>query len=307
MKHSIKVTLLILLLFFISQLVGIFVAHSYSPQVTEVFNPQTNVTLNITNYNLPYGTEPPQNIEPKSSLISIILAIFLAVLIMTLMMKFGATIFIRIWFFVVVSLALGITLNSLIKNYPNSEYIAILLALPLAFYKVFKRNIFVHNLTEILIYPGIAAIFAPLLSVWTTVALLIFASIYDIYAVWHSKFMQKLAKYQINEIKVFSGLFIPYLSSKEKSLLLKFKNSKKKLKNIKVNIAILGGGDIVFPMILSSVVLRSIGLTEAILVAIGATLALAHLFYISEKGKFYPALPFITLGCIIALLIGYFI
>ena len=120
---------------------------------------------------------------------------------------------------------------------------------------------FVHNATELLIYPGIAAIFVPLLSLVTVSILIILISLYDMYAVWHSGFMQKMAKYQIKTLKVFSGFFIPYLGPKEKALMAKMKNSKSKLlKKIKINIAILGGGDVVFPMIMAGVVLRSLGL-----------------------------------------------
>ena len=85
------------------------------------------------------------------------------------------------------------------------------------------------------------------------------------------------------------------------------KSMKLKNKKIKVNIALLGGGDIVFPMILAGVVLRTLDWQHALLIPFGALLGLAYLFYRSEKGKFYPAMPFITVGCFIALAIAYLI
>ena len=75
------------------------------------------------------------------------------------------------------------------------------------------------------------------------------------------------------------------------------------MKKIKVNLAILGGGDVVFPMILAGVVLRQFGPLSAIIVSICAALALLGLFYISKKGKFYPAMPFISVGCFLGLAI----
>ncbi|MEI6850045.1 MAG: hypothetical protein WCK29_03325, partial [archaeon] len=129
-------------------------------------------------------------------------------------------------------------------------------------------------------------------------------------AVWHSGVMQKMAKYQIKTLKIFSGFFIPYLGKKERDMVNQAKLSKSmKLKNkkIKVNIALLGGGDIVFPMILAGVVLRTLDWQHALLIPFGALLGLAYLFYRSEKGKFYPAMPFITVGCFIALAIAYLI
>lgn len=257
----------------------------------------------------PYGTEPPQDIDPKSSLFTIIISIGIAVILILILMKIKAELFLRLWFFVVITLALGITFNSLFLGIKYSSIIALIIALPLAIIKVFRRNIIFHNLTELLIYPGIAAIFVPLLSVWTVVLLLLVISVYDIYAVWHSGFMQKMAKYQIQKVRVFSGFFVPYINSKTKALmkkLEKLKKGKSQAKKVNIQVAILGGGDVVFPMILAGSVLFKFGLIPALIISLGATLALAFLFYISEKGKFYPAMPFISAGCLFALGIVYF-
>ena len=71
--------------------------------------------------------------------------------------------------------------------------------------------------------------------------------------------------------------------------------------------AILGGGDVVFPIILAGVVLFTLGLIQAILISIGATIALATLFFFSQKGKFYPAMPFITAGLLAGIGAAYLI
>jgi len=307
MKHSVKITLILLCLFFIAQIIGITVINLYHPIVKQVLDENGNV-INITTNNLPYGVEPPQNVTPGASLISIVIAIVIAVFAMFFLMKYGANLFLRVWFFVVITLALGIALNSFILNVQYASIIALVVALPLAFFKVFKRNIIVHNVTELLVYPGIAVIFVPLLNIWTICILLVLISLYDMYAVWHSGQMQKMAKYQINKLKIFSGFFIPYLGKKERELIKGAKRSRRlKSKKVKVNVAILGGGDIVFPIILAGVILRSMGFYQAIIISIGATLALAYLFRISERGKFYPAMPFITFGCFIALALDYLI
>lgn len=306
MKHSFKITALLLAMFLFTQLIGLFVIHAYAPVTTQQII--GNETLNITSHNLPYGTEPPQEINPESSLISIIISIAIAVVLILLLMKIRAEIFLRIWFFIVITLALGISINSFLlqTNVIYSSLIAIIIALPLSIYKVFKRNMIVHNLTELLIYPGIAAIFIPLLSIWTVVLLLLVISIYDIYAVWHAGFMQKMAKYQIQKVGVFGGFFLPYVDTKTRAMIEKFKAMKgkeksKSQKKIKFHVAILGGGDVVFPLILAGVVLFKFGLIPAIIIALGATLALSFLFWISQKGRFYPAMPFISAGCLLAL------
>jgi presenilin-like A22 family membrane protease len=300
MKHSIKIVLLLLGMFLITQIIGLAVVNIYY----------------MHNDNIPYGMSPPENVNPTSSLFSIVIAIGIAVVLMLLLMKFRTELFLRLWFFVVIVLALGITINAAFLNTPLANlsivlgffvmglpsFISALIALPVAYIKVFGRNLLMHNLTELLIYPGIAVIFVPLLSIWTVILLLILISAYDIYAVWHAGFMQKMAKYQIQNLKVFSGFFIPYMNKKGAALVKKLREKKGAVvKNIKVNLAILGGGDVVFPIILAGVVLREMGTASALIVSLGATLALAFLFYISKKGKFYPAMPFISAGCFIAL------
>mgnify|MGYP001564784327 FL=1 len=296
-------------MFLVTQLIGLAVIYSYTPIVQQV---EINGTLqNVTVNPLPYGLEPPE-VEKEISLISIIFAFIIAIFFVFLLTKLKAALFIRLWFFIVVIIVLAITFNALLswfvpyKFYP--EVISLVIALPLAIYKIFKRNLIVHNITELLIYPGIAVVFVPLLNVWTIVILLIIISVYDIWAVWHSGFMQKMAKYQINELKLFAGFFVPYLNKKQRELVKEAKAKKSKLKkSMKVNLAILGGGDVVFPIITAGVIFRSLGLIPALIVSLFATISLFVLFVFAKKGKFYPAMPFITAGLLIGIGLAYLI
>ncbi|MBM3231883.1 hypothetical protein FJZ21_00695 [Candidatus Pacearchaeota archaeon] len=313
MKHTIKVTFILISLFFFAQLIGIYVAHQYLPEVKQIVT-ETGEIKNETIYNLPYGLDPPTDIQPQESIISIVIALIIAVALMLFLMKLKAETFLRGWFTIVVILGLSIAINAFLMPLPKAALISVILAIPLGILKIFKRNMFVHNATELLIYPGIATVFIPILSVWSVIILLIIISLYDIYAVWHAGFMQKMAKFQIQKLKLFSGFFVPYMRKEDKLLIKNVKNSSKsakekesKLKKIKFNLAILGGGDVVFPIILAGVVLRTLGVWQAVTIAVGATLALAFLFYKSEKGKFYPAMPFISTGCFIAIVIVYLI
>lgn len=314
MKHTLKITLIILAMFLIAQLIGLFVASVYSPEIIQA-KTETGEIVNITNYNLPFGLNPPGEVNPQFSLISIAIAILIAAAIMLLLIKFRAELIMRLWFFFVVTLALAITINATIMHkIPNAPLVALAISLPFGIIKIFQRNIIIHNITELLIYPGIAVIFIPMLNVWTAVVLLVLISIYDIYAVWHAGFMQKMAKYQINKVKVFGGFFVPYIKKKDRELIANAKsskNAKSKLNNlskkIKINVAILGGGDVVFPIILAGVVLNTLGLVPALMITLSATLALGILLYFSEKGKFYPAMPFISAGCFVGLIVAYLI
>ncbi len=308
MKHNVKVTLILLAMFLVAQFIGLYVSHAYLPVQQQVFNNETGQMENQTIYNIPYGFNPPENISPTASVISIMISILIAVGIIFLFMRFRAETLLRVWFAFVVMIGIALALNAFLDKiiiYPSA--IAVLVALPLAVLKIYRRNILIHNITELLIYPGIAVVFIPLLSVWSSVILLVLISIYDIYAVWHAGFMQKMARYQIEKLHVFSGFLIPYV--KKTSNIVSNAPAKLKSKNNKtsVQVAILGGGDVVFPIIISGVLLRASGLLPALFVTLGATLALGLLFYFSEKGKFYPAMPFISAGCIIGVLLGYLV
>ncbi len=291
MKHNLKITFILLGMFIVTQLIGLAVINAY------------------TSKELPYGFQPPE-MKPEVSFSSIIISFIIAIILIFLLMRIRATFFLRLWFFLVVVVALAITMNAVFLNFnfPYLNYLPVILALPLAFYKVFKRNLIVHNLTELLIYPGIAAVFVPILNLWAIVLLLLLISVYDIYAVWHAGFMQKMAMFQINQLKVFAGFFVPYLSNKQIAQMKKLKASggkKQKGKKIRVSLAILGGGDVVFPIIMAGVVLRTLGLAQALIISVFATLALFFLFMAAKKGKSYPAMPFLTAGCLAGLVLAF--
>lgn len=280
-------------MFIVTQFIGLYVVKHYMAEDNE----------------LPYGMKTPE-VEKESDfytsfLPSIIIAFVIAISLLFLLTKFKAEFILKVWFFLVVTIALGISFNSFVPEFRNSALLILIIVLPLAFIKIYKMNFLVHNLTELFIYPGIAAVFIPLLNIWTIIVLLILISAYDIWAVWHSGIMQKMAMYQIDKLKVFSGFFVPYISKKVRAKIKKMKKSELKKKKIKVNLAILGGGDIIFPIIAAGVMLKTFGLGSALLVILGATLGLGYLFLKAEKKKFYPAMPFITAGIFAGMILGY--
>ena len=236
--------------------------------------------------------------------VSIVFAFAIAISLLFLLTKFKAEFILKLWFFIVVIIALGITFTTFFPGIKYWSFIALIIALPLAYIKIYKREFLIHNLTELFIYPGIAAVFVPILNIWTLVILLILISIYDMWAVWHSGIMQKMAKYQINKLNIFSGFFVPYISKKLKLKIKKMKKSDLKKKKIKVNIAILGGGDVIFPIISAGVMLKTFGIGSALFVILGAALGLSYLLFFAEKKKFYPAMPFISAGIFLGMILS---
>ncbi|MBS3074834.1 hypothetical protein J4429_00085 [Candidatus Pacearchaeota archaeon] len=308
MKHNVKITAILIIMFLLTQLIGFFVVKTYNNGLI-----------------LPYGMEPPEEVKENFSIINILIAFVIAIGLFFLLTKIKAETFIRIWFFAVTSMAIGLTINVviflLIKNFNISlsmvSLIALILAVPLAYFKIFKRNMIVHNMTELMIYPGIAAVFVPLINTFGIVILLLLISIYDIWAVWHSEFMQKMAKYQIENLKFFTGFFLPYAEKKEKLKIKQIKdkylekgekvlNNQFKKAKIKINLAILGGGDVIFPIIAAGVFYKTYhSIIPSLIISLFAALALLMLFLFAKKKRFYPAMPFLTMGIYLGMILYY--
>ncbi len=327
MKHDFKITLLLLAMFFVTQIIGLVVINAYSSQRTLSFIEDGKVVERTVNNTIPYGMEPPKDISPKVSVMSILIAIITATFLFMILTRLRASFLIKAWFFFVVFMTSAVSLNALLSlanpswdrvltmdfGYPLTiiSIIALAVSLILSFFKIIKRNLIIHNFTELLIYPGLAAIFVPILNIKWMIILLLLISVYDMYAVWKSKHMIRLAKYQIQNLKIFTGFFLPYLTNKSLAKLknlkkfkdIKLKDVKEKTKNIRVSLAILGGGDVAFPLIFAGVILREFSFIHASIIALTATLSLLFLFVIAKKEKFYPAMPFITAGCLIGYLI----
>lgn len=293
MKHSIKVTIFLLILFVLSQVIGILLLNT-------TIDPIKSAATGKTEFKeLAFGERPP--LEEETSYFPIVITILVGTVIMLLLIKFRLLWIWKIWFTFAVVFSLTITLAVLIP-----VVWAFAIAIIFGIWKVFFPHFWVHNITEVLIYPGIGLIFVPLLSLFSVSVLFVLISIYDAYAVWKSKHMVKLAQAQA-ETKVFAGLLVPYNFKLEKTgkkvnaLAHGSTPHPSVLQPVKVQTAMLGGGDIGFPLLFSGVVLKEMGLWQSFVVVGFATMALAFLFWIGKKEKFYPAMPFLAVGCFVGL------
>ncbi len=305
MKHEIKISLLILIIFLIAQLISLKVISYYA------FNFEEN---NQKIDKLPYGFGKDKEQSPISAIIQIVIAFTFAVFIILFLSELELDYIIKFWFFIVSSIAMAITFISFTPQFYFKEIVILIGGIILGYFKVYKKNILLHNLTELFVYPGIAVIFVAFLSQWSNTIniivalfLLILISVYDMWAVWHSGIMQRMANYHMKKLKIFPGLLVPYLSKKQKEKIKKMKKSELKNKRFRVNIAILGGGDFFFPMIISGIFLISSGISYSIAVIIGSVIGLSILLLFSEKKRPYPAMPFISAGIIVALLANFLI
>jgi presenilin-like A22 family membrane protease len=316
MKHSLRVTIWLILFFIISQVLGLFIISQYiGVQETETIDPITNQTI-ITKQtiaiDLPNNMDRPDFQTSVSFLSYLVIAIILATILFLFLVKMRTVLIWKLWFFFAVFLCLTISLAAFIN-----QFLATILGFILAVWKVGKHNIFTHNLTELFIYGGLAAILIPIpiVTVNTIIVLLILMSFYDAYSVWKSKHMIKMARFQAKS-QLFAGLLVPYKDKKTKTKkskkITQTKASKKTAPKGKVKVkgiqtAILGGGDVAFPLLFAGAVLKSLILTNTFPIAFLKTLiiplftaiALLTLFLKGREDRFYPALPFLTTGCLI--------
>ncbi|OYT31777.1 hypothetical protein B6U93_03040 [Candidatus Woesearchaeota archaeon ex4484_78] len=281
MKHTPKVTAILVTFFILAQLIGLSIISSYIDKT------KTTETGKLTWKELPsiagMKMERPE-IEPKTTIIYVTIALIIGTTFLLLIIKHKKMLLWKVWFLIAVTMCMQIAFKAKLPNTP-----ALIIALILGIWKTFKPNILIHNFTELFIYGGLAAIFVPILNIFYAYMLLIIISAYDMYAVWKSKHMIKMAKFQ-TKTGIFAGLLIPYTLTKSIK-----KQKTKKTKTIKT--AVLGGGDIGFPLLFSGTILVLKGWAPALITTGSATIALLILLSLSKKGKFYPAMPFLTIGC----------
>lgn len=258
MKHNIKVTIILIILFLLTQLVGLWVSTNYSGK--------EEIVLGITT---------PKVEQPSTSFLPVFVLIILATVLGLILARFQLSTLWRFWFLFTIWLTLVISFNSFLGKYES-----IIIATIFSLLRVFKNNTVIHNFTEIFIYGAIATLFTPIFNITSIIILLLLISVYDFIAVRKTKHMIKLAKFE-GSLKVFAGLLIPY----------------------KKGMAILGGGDIGFPLLFASVVMRTLnlGLTDfrTYIIPLFAAISLTLLFIYGDKKKYYPAMPYITAGSLV--------
>jgi len=173
----------------------------------------------------------------------------------------------------------------------------------------FRPKIWLHNLLMMLALVSSAVVFGALFAPWTVLLLLLAISVYDIVAVRFG-YMLWMAK------KLFESDTLPafVLPRKMGSWLADLKESDlRKLAEEKATereFAILGGGDIGFPLLLVVSVFFNYGLAGSLVTAATSVAGLVFAFWLQQvvlKGKPLPALAPISFGSFIGFLIAHFV
>ncbi len=304
MKHSWQVSAALLCIFLAAQVIGLFVVHSYiDAAASEAATKEAGQPV-VIYQDLPYGFERP-DIAPGISYLFIGAAVIIGTLLLLLIIKFRKLSLWKVWYFLAITIALTISLASFL---PKAA--AAMISITVAFFRVFKPNVLAHNLAELFIYGGLAAIFVPIMNIKSASILLIIIAVYDFIAVFHLKHMITLAKFQTSN-RIFAGLFVPKqlsmksafspiaASSTAENKLLQHQKSEKESYSDSGSYAIVGGGDVAFPLLFAGTLLPVFGFYKTLIIPVFAAAALLLLLAIGRKEKFYPAMPFIAAGCFI--------
>jgi presenilin-like A22 family membrane protease len=302
MKHTLKILVIFISLFLLSQIFGLYML---SLSIKEVV--QTSTGTDVIYSNTSIGERP--DIQGYDTLIYIGVGILIGTILLLLLAKFNKVGFWKIWFLLAAWMTMSVAIGVFFTE--QLSWVAWIIAAAFAIIKVRYIHPVIHNITEILMYAGITVLLAPILIVPVAIVLLVLISIYDAYAVWKSKHMIKLAEFT-KKSNLFPGLALTYTKDKIKTRpadnfkeLLKATKGREKEK---ARTGILGGGDVVFPLLFAGSVFTglietgySIGsaLMYSSIISLGATAALFGLFYYGKKDRFYPAMPFITAGCLL--------
>lgn len=308
MKHEFSVTILLLALFILSQVLGLFFLQAGAEPITITVDNQTITTVAYEDTAVGERPEFESSYGPLAYLL-IGVALGTILLLLLIRLKLGNKIW-KAWYFLAIVIAITIALGVF---FPAG--IGLLLAIILAYIKIKYKDFVTHNLTELLMYAGLVVLLAPLFDLlWVTILLLII-SLYDMYAVWKSKHMVALAKFTSSS-NLFPGLLVNYskkgkktqIHSKPEKIEEPPRKGKLVKKKSKVKQAILGGGDMVFPLLFTGVVftsllgvgyLKTTAFFLSLIVTVGASIALFLLLYMSRKSRFYPAMPFLSAGCFV--------
>ncbi len=160
------------------------------------------------------------------------------------------------------------------------------------------REIWFHNLVIVFSVAGIAGLAGLNFSIFGLIFILAAVSIYDYWLIKSKRHLIYIAENFLKE-HIFLGLVAPkhcrgYFCSFQKE---DFKHN---------NYILLGAGDLAFPLMFATSVLKNYGLNEAIIVAFFGIIGLFFVKYFAKKSRLIPALipitAFLMLGYIFTIL-----
>jgi presenilin-like A22 family membrane protease len=244
---------------------------------------------------------------PNYSLPPILIYFFGVVVVVALVLFFIPVRWLKIVFRVLFTLmfAWGVfVVAGLALPLPAAYTLALAAVFGLAW--LFWARIWLHDLLLVVTLAGAGAVFGLLVSPWTFVIFMLIIAVYDVLAVRFG-FMVWMAD-RLSESASLPAFIFPRQAGDWNTSLksVRFGELKEKAVEQREH-AVLGGGDIGFPLMLSVSVFFQEGMASAVLVGGFALVGLLSAFFIQAfwlKGKPMPALPPIAFFSIVGFLLG---
>ncbi|MCC7571564.1 hypothetical protein KO465_09650 [Candidatus Micrarchaeota archaeon] len=307
MKPEREAILTILLIFCLTQLIGVYAG-------VQIFNvTQTNPELEKT-----FNVSP----APKSDISNTFFylgAVLLGAVVMVLTIKFykGKFMF-KFLELIIVGNGAAVVGFAVLLFFFSLEFAiggGILIGIVAALIRFSREEKIVRNTAAILASAGIGAMFGYSLGFVPAVLFAVALSFYDFFAVFIAKHMITFAQHFSAKNLSFSvvaasgkdkKIEIPVEKAKSMGMQVtddEMKSGKKKIETKQVHLE-LGTGDLVIPLVLAVSALPVYGLLGSYMIIMSSLVGL--LFVLSEvmkKKRFLPALPYLIIPCLIMIFI----
>jgi presenilin-like A22 family membrane protease len=169
------------------------------------------------------------------------------------------------------------------------------LAIALTAWKALRPTILNQDIAAMISGAGAGALLGASFGVVPSLVFLLLLVVYDFVSVFITKHMIHLAK-ELTKTPLAFTIASPHKFKRPKYFKVR---GKRKMK--RVHVFHLGVGDIVIPLMFSISLLRSYTILNSLMTIIGSTIALTlMIYYISKKPRALPALPFISVGTLLA-------
>ncbi len=228
-----------------------------------------------------------------------------ATALMLLLLKFRKNSLIKIWF----NTAIFLTIFLFFSTMFDTVY-ALITTMVLFAIRHVSKDLGLRNIIDIFAYAGAGALFGTMIGFIPALIFLFLLAIYDFVSVFITGHMIDLAKGGLDTETFMGIIYADKPPSKDSKIIEKVEETDEVKKTHK-GISIVGGGDVIAPMIFSISLLKSFPIYTSLMTSIGSMFGLIVLMNYKSEYDFLPAIPtiaaFSILGFLLSLPFVYFL
>lgn len=212
-------------------------------------------------------------------------------ILLLLLYKYNAELLVRLWFGSAIFMTMLIFVTAWIP-----PLIGIVVTILLVAGRFWVDDLLIRNAFDVIAFAGAGALFGSLIGVEPAFVLLVLLALYDYGSVYVTKHMIALARAG-TETDTFMGFTYPKgdgtaATSDDPDI---SRPAEQDVPDDAVRVGILGGGDVIIPMIFA-VTLVEFSVLAALSAMTGAAIALYLLLTRGMEERFYPAIPTLATG-----------